>query len=541
MAEEFKYSCNTASETLEWIHAIINFIAPYRCFLDAHVVNFFKDRLWEPVDKEWMDCLRKESVGNLLRIPSGVVQDHWPGSLKEFILTLRSLSLSREQADFQEFSGMHIDSLSNVLAQGMNHKKKHEVEALSALVSLVAKQVGARTVVDVGAGQGYLAQVLAFDYQLSVIAIDACSHHGKITDARAERIRKHYAAKMRKNCSEQREFSVPKTVTCRVLSSDTLRALSNSPVENDHARNQHLSQKCSVSQPSRLAEDILPSRSYSDSTLVIAGLHACGDLSVTMLRTFLECDKAKAVISVGCCYNLLSEEAIDIADSCCGFPVSQGVKSAGVMLDKSARDLACQSADRWRGLDEHAGLHNFELHAFRAAFQIVLFRHYPNILLESPTIGRQGKALRRQQNQRILESNLHQGRPSESGEPRKSVSFLHEYSSIQSSKSCKSRAVDGYSPFVKFCESGLGRLHLPHLEDTAYSAVWRESESYFELIGPYLSLRAALGPVMETLILLDRLLLLQEYDSDLEASLLPIFNPVLSPRNMAIIAKKIRK
>ncbi|XP_055823097.1 uncharacterized protein LOC129891682 isoform X2 [Solanum dulcamara] len=478
MAEEFKYSCNTASETIEWIHAIINFIAPYRYFLDAHVVNFFKDRLWEAVDKEWMDCLRKESVENLLRIPSGVVQDHWPGSLKEYILTLRSLSLSREQADCQEFSGMHTALLSNVLAQGMNHKKKHEVEALSSLVSLVAKQVGARTVVDVGAGQGYLAQVLAFDYQLSVIAIDACSYHGKITDARAERIRKHYAAKMRKNCSEQREFSVPMTVTCRVLSSDTLRALSNSPVENDHAQNQHLNQKCSVSQPSRFAEDILPSRSYSDSTLVIAGLHACGDLSVTMLRTFLECDNAKAVISVGCCYNLLSEEAIDTADSCCGFPVSQGVKSAGVMLDKSARDLACQSADRWRGLDEHAGLHNFELHAFRAAFQMVLFRHYPNILLESPTIGRQGKALRRQQNQRILESNLHHGGPSESGEPRESVAFLHEYSSIQSSKSRESRAVDKYSLFVKFCESGLGRLHLPHLEDTAYSAVWRESESY---------------------------------------------------------------
>lgn len=62
-----------------------------------------------------------------------------------------------------------------------------------------------------------------------------------------------------------------------------------------------------------------------------------------------------------------------------------------------------------------------------------------------------------------------------------------------------------------------------------------------ELIGPYWSLRAALGPVLETLILLDRLLLLQEYGSDLEASLLPIFNPVLSPRNMAIIARKIRK
>lgn len=41
--------------------------------------------------------------------------------------------------------------------------------------------------------------MLSFECQLSVIAIDACSHHGRITDARAERIKKYYAAKMRKS------------------------------------------------------------------------------------------------------------------------------------------------------------------------------------------------------------------------------------------------------------------------------------------------------------------------------------------------------
>lgn len=34
--------------------------------------------------------------------------------------------------------------------------------------------------------------------------------------------------------------------------------------------------------------------------------------------------------------------------------------------------LLYQSADRWRGLGQAAGLHNFELHAFRATFQMVL-------------------------------------------------------------------------------------------------------------------------------------------------------------------------
>lgn len=59
-----------------------------------------------------------------------------------------------------------------------------------------------------------------------------------------------------------------------------------------------------------------------------------------------------------------------------------------------------------------------------------------------------------------------------------------------------------------------------------------------ELIGPYWSLRAALGPVFETIVLLDRLLFLQEHDKFLEAYILPIFDPVLSPRNVALIAKK---
>lgn len=47
--------------------------------------------------------------------------------------------------------------------------------------------------------QGYLAQVLSFQYKHSVVAIDSSSHHGKVTDARAARIRKHFAAQMRKS------------------------------------------------------------------------------------------------------------------------------------------------------------------------------------------------------------------------------------------------------------------------------------------------------------------------------------------------------
>ena len=59
-----------------------------------------------------------------------------------------------------------------------------------------------------------------------------------------------------------------------------------------------------------------------------------------------------------------------------------------------------------------------------------------------------------------------------------------------------------------------------------------------ELVGSYWSLRASLGQLVETYILLDRLLFLQEKGSFVEACLFPIFDSTISPRNVAIVARK---
>lgn len=59
-------------------------------------------------------------------------------------------------------------------------------------------------------------------------------------------------------------------------------------------------------------------------------------------RTFVECKAVKAVINVGCCYNLLSEETSSAVSQSSGFPLSEGVGRLGLHLGRSARDLACQ-------------------------------------------------------------------------------------------------------------------------------------------------------------------------------------------------------
>jgi hypothetical protein len=59
-------------------------------------------------------------------------------------------------------------------------------------------------------------------------------------------------------------------------------------------------------------------------------------------RVFVSCEQVKALVSVGCCYNLLSEDCCGDTNSCPGFPMSKAAKLSDLMLGKSIRDLACQ-------------------------------------------------------------------------------------------------------------------------------------------------------------------------------------------------------
>ncbi|KAE8652020.1 hypothetical protein Csa_004742 [Cucumis sativus] len=542
-----KCKCDTAANTLQWIKAIADFIKPYSFLINSPVVNFFKDRLWEAVDEEWMECLRKEPVENLHLIPSGVVQENWPDSLKKFIRTSKSLAFQREQADLQMvLPGWCMASLNTVLSQGMNQKKKHEVEVLSAIISLIASDMKSRAIVDVGAGQGYLAQALSFHYKHSVLAIDACSHHGNVTSARSARIKKYYLSQIRKAGLEAKNLRLPKAMTFHVLSVDALKSLANMSLEDDHVEKTSMTgddQKKINQQDSKC---LTLCNSDEEPSLVLAGLHACGDLSVIILRTFVECKEVKAVINIGCCYNLLTEYGSNNEGVQNGFPMSFGVKSSGLSLGKSGRGLACQSAERWRNLENEGGLHNFELHAFRAAFQMVLYKYYPDVVATCPSVGRQGKALRRQKKREdSVSSQCHEDKLEASqsdligGLPVNVNAFSHTVSDHGSTPCEQSKSVDKYPLFEKFCHSGLNRLGIQSSQDMDCYGIWMDTDPFTELIGPYWSLRAALGPVLETCILLDRLLFLQEQGGSVEAILLPIFDPSLSPRNVAIIARKV--
>ncbi|KAF9571010.1 hypothetical protein EC968_001096 [Mortierella alpina] len=94
----------------------------------------------------------------------------WPESLKEFVRMVQELSINRTlDPDYAKFK----DTLDIHLIPGMSPKKLHEVEILSGLMASYAKEHNIRSVIDLGAGQGYLSRVLAFQHQLCVLGVDS--------------------------------------------------------------------------------------------------------------------------------------------------------------------------------------------------------------------------------------------------------------------------------------------------------------------------------------------------------------------------------
>lgn len=144
------------SDLKKHVSAIATFLRGHEWLWRAHVVDFFQAKLWQGVDEQWNSCLRHISVEALLLLPSGVIQEEWPNSLKDFVQTAFQLSLSRAQVDSSScmsLSGVSQAPIGSVLGQGMSVKKIHEIGILAALIAATAKLNGAKDVIDVGAGQ----------------------------------------------------------------------------------------------------------------------------------------------------------------------------------------------------------------------------------------------------------------------------------------------------------------------------------------------------------------------------------------------------
>lgn len=224
--------------------------------------------------------------------------------------------------------------------------------------------------------------------------------------------------------------------------------------------------------------------------ICLTGLHTCGNLSATCLRTFHNQKECSILCNVGCCYHLLKEVYLpqDIFENDrmmesqeYGFPLSNYLLEKGIHLGRNARMLASQSLERVRAAKE---LPKSSLH-YRAILEILLHEQSKH---SSPHII---------------------------GKVRRQCSHFSEYIEEIAKKHPEIQMI----PPDKIEEIG---------------QMYKNQQKYLELF--YL-LRMTFAPILEALILLDRLLYLRENGYDC-SYLLRLFDAIISPRCYAIIAIK---
>ncbi|XP_052898851.1 methyltransferase-like protein 25B [Anopheles moucheti] len=215
----------------------------------------------------------------------------------------------------------------------------------------------------------------------------------------------------------------------------------------------------------------------------LIGLHPCGDLAPSLLRLFLACQECRIVKLVCCCYMKLSCEKSMSATNEYGFPLSDFCRAAELALSYEAREIGCHAIEQYRkklGNDYH----ELKVHAYRAAIESIIIRVRPD----------------------LKHSGLKGG--------------------------IKATEVS----FAEYCQHAIAGLGIIIPEKDIQSQETQLNLSRWEEVVKFYTIRLMFAPLIETIILYDRLLFLLE--KGVQTRIDVLFDPYLSPRNHVITAYK---
>ncbi|CAH1280917.1 unnamed protein product [Diabrotica balteata] len=223
--------------------------------------------------------------------------------------------------------------------------------------------------------------------------------------------------------------------------------------------------------------------------LGIVGLHTCGNLAATSLRVFATNLSMKTICNVGCCYHLLSERFEDDMynagnEEDRGFPISNYLISERYKIGRAGRMIAAQSMERILDKGELPKDTIF----YRALLEVILEKRFNGLDPDKRHVGK-----------------------------------------IR--KKCEN--------FVQYAREAFKKLNVPctdvsdaELEELFHLYKQKEYELYI-----FYLIRNMLSPIIESIILMDRLLYLYELGIE-QAYLAQVFDPVVSPRCYGLVAIK---
>ncbi|KAJ3295698.1 hypothetical protein HDU79_008544, partial [Rhizoclosmatium sp. JEL0117] len=283
------------TQRAQYLNELVSFISKFQWLSSVHAYDALHEGFFENVwPEDWRHLSENEhfdSEALIDLVKDGVIQAHWPPSLREFIANCQKLKLPRT-VNLSDFPSGVLDNLetnitdSSTTSSGMSRKKLHEVERFSRVIlERIQTSEFAETarIVDVGAGQGYLTHRLSTEFPCVAVDFDQIQTVGSVS--RGNNIKKGFVKDVRGKKDElvapvvqERKPVIYKTI---LINAEKLQQLLKELEDEDPA---------------------------GSNDFVLVGLHACGDLSgPAMLHTFEKLVSVKMMAVVPCCFNLLTE------------------------------------------------------------------------------------------------------------------------------------------------------------------------------------------------------------------------------------------
>ena len=562
-------AASVSTETPDQRHArqLAAFLQTYRPIAQGLVKEFFVAEHWDKaVPAAWREPLEALPLDGLAELLSKPVPSNpttvWPLSLLAFLASCHALQLPgqldahgsvRPSADGRS---PEEDQLGVDLRRAVNPKKMHEIVHLGSATDRVAREAKCDLLVDVGSGQGYLSRALAFHYNWPVVAVEGLEGNVAASNQLDGKVRRSLAKRLKdeRECAWQPGQGSLRHVAARLPPQAT-------PQQLWAMLDKGQAVPAPAPAPSTQMTPSGPGPA-TGSRVALVGLHTCGDLACTILRVFDSAAEAVgAVVCVGCCYMHLTEPE-DLADEeggdggggggdggdggggggggGDGGDGDGGRPTGGTAAGSAALPAPTAAVDDQR--DIRAGLcapceslPGYPMSAWVTRLRVPMGFHlremachhlkaYSERLAAAAAAGGGGRAeesLRGQCRRAALEWVLKQRRGAEG---RTCVGVMKN---------------SGALSFDEYVDASLRRLGLPSLGDDErreLNATCAPMLEQWRRVAVYFVLRSLLSPLWEALLLLDRLLFLRERGHD--ARLVPLFDPLLSPRNYAVVAVK---
>ncbi|KAI8324229.1 hypothetical protein GQ54DRAFT_74659 [Martensiomyces pterosporus] len=469
-----------------------------------HIVDFFVTNHWSELPSEWREYFESDGfhVGSLIAMASsGEVPENSPDSLREYVEKMFSLRFPREKVEADK--GRSEEDKRRVLKyflDGMSPKKQAEVVDLSHLIDLVAQSSGSKLVVDVGAGQGYLSRVLAYSENKSrpsVLAVDFAEGQKRGAETYQRRTIKQLRGQKARADGYQWDDANEQRLVHRVLS-------------------------VSMENTQQLAE--VARTAAGGSNWMLCGLHACGDLSSAVLKTFAESRDASAVVLVPCCYNHISESREEGAS---GFPLSKEFQ--GIEFGINALKAACQAPSRW-GTKAEDTMEAFKRNYFRALLHYLMVSHGQLSTKDKfPAVGG------------VTTTDLHAAMERERMQFDKYAEELQRQEDSEAPGGTgNNRLAEEDKEFALYVYAALNKLkHTWHPPLRECVDCRRRMGFGFKQMAVVWTLRSLVGPLIEGMLVVDRALYLKAHcgpEGQVEA--FALFDPVTSPRNVVLVAQR---